>query len=158
MAMARKSDQKKGIFCLEESGWFGFQDKTTVEPVLRLLEEGLYGVPYLHRDVGTREEFYFHLRKWRGRSFSRYPILYLGFHGSRGGIRVGEGRSSNVTLAKLYGDDCLGKRCGGTHHPFFVLQYSWRIQRRTEHVSGSYRCVGRIRISQEGRLAGIGSV
>ena len=102
----------KGIFCLEQSGWFGTRDKTTVEPVLRLLETG-YGVRYLHHDVGTQEEFYFYLRKWRGTSFNGYPILYLGFHGTRGGIRVGEGRSNTVKLTELSDDDCLGNRCEG---------------------------------------------
>ena len=108
-----KKDQRKGIFCLEQSGWFGTKDKTTFEPVLRLLETGLYRVPYLHHDVGTREEFYFYLRKWSGTSFNRYPILYLGFHGTRGGIRVGEGRSNTVKLTELSDDDRLGNRCKG---------------------------------------------
>ena len=49
--------RKKGIFCLE-GDWRGVRDKTSVEPMLRLLETmGNYRVPYFHHDVGTQEEF-----------------------------------------------------------------------------------------------------
>ena len=102
--MAKKKDQKKGVFCLEEAAWFGgIRDTTSVEPVLRLLKTTKgYRVPYLHFDVGTREEFDFYLKKWRGTSFrDTHPILYLGFHGARGELSVGEGRDSRVTLSEL---------------------------------------------------------
>ena len=53
--------RKKGIFCLE-GDWRGVRDKTSVEPMLRLLETmGNYRVPYFHHDVGTQEEFRFYL-------------------------------------------------------------------------------------------------
>ena len=43
--------QRKGIFCLE-GDWWGVRDRTTVEPVFRLLEaHGDYRVPYIHRDI-----------------------------------------------------------------------------------------------------------
>ena len=109
--MAKKKDQRKGIFCLEASGWFGGKDKTTVEPVLRLLKTG-YGIPYLRHDVGTRAEFCFYLKKWRGKSFDSHPILYLGFHGTDGGIRVGDGKDNILELsdlAELLGDGCKGR-------------------------------------------------
>lgn len=35
--MAKKKSQRKGIFCLE-GHWWGVKDKTSIEPVLRLLE------------------------------------------------------------------------------------------------------------------------
>ena len=109
--MAKKKGQTKGIFCLEEPAWWGgIKNRTTVEPVLRLLEKlkGLE-VPYLHHDCATREEFEFFLRKWVGGSFGKYPILYLGFHGGPGEITV-EGES--VTLKDL--EDLLGDgTCAG---------------------------------------------
>ena len=93
--------KKKGIFCLE-GDWWGVRDKTSVEPMLRLLETmGNYRVPYFHHDVGTREEFRFYLKKWTGRQFDNYPILYLAFHGEPGGIAVGEGRNNTLTLDHL---------------------------------------------------------
>ena len=100
--MAKKKDQKKGVFCLE-GPWWGVKDRTSVEPVLRLLETlSDYRVPYLHFDVGTREEFDFYLKKWVGASFrATHPILYLAFHGDSGEISVGEGRGASVTLDEL---------------------------------------------------------
>lgn len=98
--MTRKKDQKKGVFCLE-ADWWGVKDKTSVEHILRLLESiGGYTVPYVHHDVGTREEFNFYIDKWK-QSFTSYPILYLGFHGDSRGITVGEGRNNLLSLSDL---------------------------------------------------------
>lgn len=45
-----------GIFCLEAEWWSDF-NRSTVQPVLHLLEQGARtDVPHVHRDVGTREE------------------------------------------------------------------------------------------------------
>ena len=51
------------MFCLE-GPWWGVTDRTSMEPLLRLLEtlKG-YRVPYLYYDVGTREEFDFYLKR-----------------------------------------------------------------------------------------------
>ncbi len=95
------TNKKKGIFCLE-GDWWGVRDKTSVEPLLRLLETmGDYKVPYFHHDVATHEEFDFYLNKWRGKSFASHPILYLAFHGEPGGIAVGEGRNNTLALDDL---------------------------------------------------------
>ena len=110
--MAKKKHQKKGVFCLE-GPWWGVKDRTSIEPVLRLLETHTdYRVPYLHFDVGTREEFDFYLKKWAGASFREtHPILYLAFHGDEGEISVGEGRSTSLTLDDLA--ERLEGRCKG---------------------------------------------
>ena len=99
--VAKKKDQKKGIFCLE-THWWGVKGKTTIEPMLRLLET-LAGcnAPYRHYDVGTREEFDFYLKKWRGTTFNDFPILYLSFHGAPGELHVGEGRDKSLSLEDL---------------------------------------------------------
>ena len=112
--MARKKNQTKGVFCLEESAWFGIKDKTSVEPMLRLLETTKdYQVPYLRFDVGTREEFDFYLKKWSLKAIGEsHPILYLGFHGESRGISVGEGRENLVPLSDLaerLDDKCKGR-------------------------------------------------
>ena len=101
--MARRRDQSKGIFCLEACAWFGgLKDRTSVEPVLRLLETAKdYRVPYLHHDVGTRHEFDFYLEKWKQPRFANYPILYLGFHGTPRSIEVGEGEDKAIELTDL---------------------------------------------------------
>jgi len=101
--------QRKGIFCLE-GDWWGVRDRTTVEPVFRLLEaHGDYRVPYIHRDIGTREEFEHYLSKWTLARLKDFPILYLGFHGDRGLIRVGEGEVQLEQLADLLQGKCSGR-------------------------------------------------
>ena len=90
MAKRRRVDQTKGIFCLE-GNWFGTKDRTTIEPVLRLLETANdLRVPYVHFDVATREELEFRLKEWGKASFRNYPILYLAFHGNPGEIELGQ--------------------------------------------------------------------
>ena len=99
--MAKTKDQRKGIFCLE-GHWRSVKDKTSLEPVLRLLETmSGYNASYRHYDVGTREELDFYLKKWCGASFRDFPILYLSFHGSQGEILVGEGRDNSLSLEDL---------------------------------------------------------
>lgn len=106
----RKKDQNKGIFCLE-GHWWGVKDQTTVEPVLTLLNsQAGYKVPYRRYDVATREELDFYLRKWRSTSFSRFPILYLGFHGSPGELHLEEGRVLSLEdLAERLEGGCKGR-------------------------------------------------
>lgn len=109
--MARTKDQKKGIFCLE-GHWWGVKGKTSVEPLLRLLEtQAHYRAPYRRNDVATREELDFYLMKWRGAAFNDFPILYLGFHGAPGELHVGEGRDTSLTLEDLA--DRLDGACRG---------------------------------------------
>ena len=109
--VAKTKDQRKGIFCLE-SHWWGVKDKTTVEPILQLLENlSGYNASYRHYDVATRDEFDFYLKRWCGRSFKDFPILYLGFHGDEGELFVGEGRASALSLEELA--ERLADRCKG---------------------------------------------
>jgi len=100
--------KKYGIFCLE-TDWSGVRDRTSVEPTLQLLERAL-NVPYIHRDVGTREEFAHYLKKWSGRSFDTHPILYLAFHGEPGVLLVGERRSDQRLTWKELGEMLAGMR------------------------------------------------
>ncbi len=109
-----KKSKRKGIFCLE-GDWWGVKDTTTVEPVLKLLES--YSdtrTRYIHRDVGTVEEFDYYLDKWSKPAMSSHPILYLGFHGSPGIVYVGsqkgkKGRLTLELLAERLEDRCRGR-------------------------------------------------
>lgn len=74
---------KKGIFCLEASDWFGsMKRKDSVKPALELLYNSPLSVPYIHRNVATKEELKFYLKKWTLKKYKDYPILYLAFHGA----------------------------------------------------------------------------
>ena len=99
-----KKARTKGIFCLE-CDWWGIEDKTTVEPVLNLLQTFSFThTPYIHRDVATCEEFWFYLDKWADDTINSYEILYLGFHGDENIIYVSEDYESEkgqVTLEEL---------------------------------------------------------
>jgi hypothetical protein len=93
-----------GIFCLETDWWSDFNRTSTVVPVLNLLSQGVRtDVPHVHRDVGTREELAFYLRRWAQRGTARYSILYLAFHGEPGCILLADQRrkESVVTLDDL---------------------------------------------------------
>ena len=110
--MAKRRDQKKGVFCLETASWDpGIRGTASVEHVLRLLK-ATERVPFLHFDVGTREELDFYLKKWGGVSFKNsHPVLYLGFHGSPGEICLGERQENSLSLediAERLEDKCRG--------------------------------------------------
>ena len=87
-----------GIFCLETI-WFDERSNPSARSLLELLER-LQRVPFVHRDVSTKEEMDFCLGRWVGRSTNKKDyqlgdlgILYLGFHGSPGQISLREDQS-----------------------------------------------------------------
>lgn len=97
-----------GIFCIE-GFWYGdHRDRTSVLPVLELINR-IEGVPYLHHRSGTVEEFRFSIERWKTKAFhSKYPILYLAFHGEKGMVKVGSESVSLDELAELLGTKCEG--------------------------------------------------
>ena len=103
----------KGIFCLE-TDWWGVKHRTSVKPALQLLHTYEHlKVPYIHRHIGTREEFFHYIHKWTLKGLQRYPVLYLGFHGTAGHLEVGERRGSKgqVDLDEL--GELLEGKCKG---------------------------------------------
>ena len=102
----------KGIYCLEVGEWFGsLKKKTSVEPLLQLLEESPLRVPYIHRDIATYGELVFYLNKWTQAKHNDYPILYLAFHGEPGEIALAKqnGRTTYLSTEDLFSD--LKGRC-----------------------------------------------
>ncbi len=109
-----KRVKSKGIFCLEGEWWDNITRKSSVEPVLDLLHQwDPYYVPFIRRDIGTVGELRYYIEKWALKSMSRYPILYLAFHGSEGTIYVGDlsKRDAEMTLDVL--EELLGGKCKG---------------------------------------------
>ena len=83
------------MFCLESEQWYGQKDRSSVEPILNLLERLKdYEVRYLHKRVATRRELEFSLERYRKPTFETHPVLYLAFHGYPGS----EGQQSGLCL------------------------------------------------------------
>jgi hypothetical protein len=105
--------KKHGVFCLE-GDWQDIRDETTVEPAFQLLKScaGI-AMPYIHRDVGTLDQFRHYLSKWRQKRMARYPILYLAFHGEPKTLFIGDNRKRDgrVSLDQL--GDMLEGACKG---------------------------------------------
>ncbi|KQC03450.1 MAG: hypothetical protein APR54_09400 [Candidatus Cloacimonas sp. SDB] len=77
----------KGIFCLEAKWYNDLRKKSSVRPILELLEMNS-NIPYIYADCATAAEFEFFLKKWALKKYISYPILYLAFHGSENGIWI----------------------------------------------------------------------
>jgi len=73
--------KEKGIFCLEGLWNADLRKRSSVQPILELLEKNS-SIPYIYADCATVPEFEFYLKKWQQKKYSDYPILYLAFHGS----------------------------------------------------------------------------
>ena len=78
----------KGIFCLEGLWDNDLKRKSTVQPILSMLEVN-GGVKYIHQDVATIEELEFYLKRWKQARYRKYPILYLAFHGENEALLIG---------------------------------------------------------------------
>lgn len=85
--------RKRGIYSIE-TNWYehdcGQADATSIEPILRLLSDGYWKVPFISRDAATRGELFHYIKKWidmekNPKDPLPFPILYLGFHGSKQG-------------------------------------------------------------------------
>ena len=149
--MAKRRDQKKGVFCLETASWDpGIRGTASVEHVLRLLK-ATERVPFLHFDVGTREELDFYLKKWGGVSFKNsHPVLYLGFHGRPGEICLGERQENSLSLEDIA--ERLEDKCRGMHRPLRFMQHAQDAGQATERVLAPYGRPGGMRIPVRYRL------
>lgn len=81
--------KNKGIFCLEAKWYDDLRKRSSVKPILELLEINSH-IPYIHADCATKAEFYFFLKKWALKKYDGFPVLYLAFHGSQNGIWVSD--------------------------------------------------------------------
>ena len=88
----------KGIFCLEGLWDSDLKKRSSVRPILEILEQR-EGIPYIFHDCATPQELEYFIRRFALAQYSRYPILYLAFHGTEGVIHMGDG--SKVELDDL---------------------------------------------------------
>ena len=95
----------KGIYSIE-TVWFEEDvepglvkpDTTSIRPMLNMLRDSYLDVPVVHRDVATKEEFKFYIKKWCSYPMD-YPILHIGIHGVRNGLELYDG--SIVELSEV---------------------------------------------------------
>ncbi|MBM4106241.1 MAG: hypothetical protein FJ257_08110 [Phycisphaerae bacterium] len=93
----------KNIYCLE-GDWSGNPRRpSTVRPIFDLLAQAHPALRYVHRSIGTREEFDHALESWTRRKHADFPILYLAFHGDERVLFVGDRRRrrGRVTLEAI---------------------------------------------------------
>jgi hypothetical protein len=101
---------KKGIYCLEGLWDYNLKDKSTVQPILELLEKSDI-CKHMYHSCATKDELEFFLKKWKQKIINkRFPILYLAFHGSRGNILITHNKSYSLTeLGNILEGACDGK-------------------------------------------------
>lgn len=99
--------EKNGIFCLEGLWDDDLRKNPSVEPVLSLLKQ-INGIPYIHRDCATLEEFEFYVSKWVQKKYKGYPILYLAFHGENGRICISKNGYDLDDVSELLSGKCKG--------------------------------------------------
>jgi hypothetical protein len=95
----------KGIFCLEGLWDNDLKRKSTVGPILNMLEVN-GGVPYIHQDVATVEELEFYLSRWKLARYRSFPILYLAFHGDDEALLIGKLKYTLDRLSITLSDSC----------------------------------------------------
>ncbi|MFE7605264.1 DUF6642 family protein [Brachybacterium paraconglomeratum] len=100
----------RGIFCLEGE-WDGdLTSRLSVRPVLELLEE-LEVAQWIHRDVATRAEFEYYLRKWTSDEYADFPVLWLAMHGDKALISLSGDEQASLTIGEL--EQALAGSCAG---------------------------------------------
>jgi hypothetical protein len=101
---------KKGIYCLEGLWDYDLKDKSTVQPILELLEKSDV-CKHMYHSCATKDELEFFLKKWKQKKInSKFPILYLAFHGSRNNILITHYKPYSLTeLANILEGSCEGK-------------------------------------------------
>lgn len=97
-----------GIFCLEGEWDPNLTNRNSVEPILELLER-LGIARTIHRDVATRPELEYYLRKWGQRRYADYTVLYLASHGQSGQLQLGQGSVTMDELAESLEGKCSGR-------------------------------------------------
>lgn len=99
---------ENGVFCLEGEWDSDLRKRWSVLPVLELLER-LGELKAIHRDVATKEELAFYLKKWSQRRYDDYQILFIASHGDKGSLCWSTGNETSLEeLAELIGDSARG--------------------------------------------------
>ncbi|MER7609222.1 hypothetical protein [Nocardioides sp. NPDC127503] len=93
-----------GVFCLEGEWDADLRKRTSVLPVLELLER-LRAIKAIHRKVATTGEVEHYLNLWSQARYDDYPVLYLAAHGYKGSLSWSNRNDTSLDdLAKILGE------------------------------------------------------
>lgn len=101
-----------GVFCLE-ADWFGLVRPMSMRPALELMQSSDAKIPYVLRDVVTRAEIEFYLRRFFQARYRDFDLLWFAIHSRPGELLPGDMR---VPLERISLDDLeeiLAGRCHG---------------------------------------------
>ncbi|MBX2907234.1 MAG: hypothetical protein KF744_14410 [Taibaiella sp.] len=101
---------KKGIFCLEGLWSSSVKDRSTIQPILELMDKR--GIcDHIHHSCATKEELVYFLNRFKSKSVqNKFPILYFGFHGEKECICLaGKVKFSLSELGETLKDSAKGK-------------------------------------------------
>lgn len=104
----RKNTETKNVFCLEGLWDNNLKKRSTIEPVLQLLESRQTS-KYIHKNCATTTELEFYLERWSLKAYSDYPILYLAFHGTENLVHLVDRAITLDKLAEILEDKCSGR-------------------------------------------------
>ncbi|NRT14905.1 hypothetical protein HNP99_001249 [Flavobacterium sp. 28A] len=90
----------KHIFCLEGDWNENLKVKSSILPALELLQLNL-GVDSIYKTCATKDEFFSRIEQLLNNKtkYGKYQIIYLAFHGFKGGISLGD--NIEITLDEL---------------------------------------------------------
>lgn len=151
---SRQKTRKRGIYSIEKNLYeyeYGQKDATSIRPILQLLREGYWEVPFISRDAATNGELFHYLNKWlnidKEKEGNDFPILYLGFHGSEKRViwleREG-GQSDNMDYEML-GEYLEGKCINKLIHfagcsVIRDLDIKWLLELTKASAISGYKC------------------
>jgi uncharacterized protein DUF6642 len=98
--MKRRIRKRNGIFCIEGEWYGNLRKPTSIEGALTLLKTPqVSDIPYIHRNLATSAELEHYILKWTQKQLDAFPLLYVGLHGTRGGILVGDARRKDAQIS-----------------------------------------------------------
>lgn len=104
----RGSSSLPGILCLEGELNEDMRKKSTVRPVLEMLET-LDKAQVVHRNVAVKEDLAFYVDTLQKKRYEKFQVLYLAMHGDEGAISTGGADLTLEDLGELLAGTCKGR-------------------------------------------------
>lgn len=101
-----------GIFCLE-ADWFGLVRPMSMKPILDLLHGSDAKIPYVLRDVATRAEIEFYLRRSFQARYQAFDLMWFAIHSRPGELLPGDMRVPLERISIDALETLLAGKCAG---------------------------------------------